>query len=101
MIDVSDGFIADLGHIADRSGVGFDLHEGDLPSARGATLQEALGGGDDYVLVFTTPADVDAAGLFTASDLCPPYPVGTCLRDPARRLWAGGPISAPGWEHQL
>ncbi len=54
MIDVSDGLVADISHIADRSGVGFELL--DVPVAPGATLAEALGGGDDYVLAFTVPA---------------------------------------------
>ena len=54
MIDVSDGLVADLSLIADLSGVGFELL--DIPVAPGATLAEALGGGDDYVLVFTMPA---------------------------------------------
>jgi thiamine-monophosphate kinase len=53
MIDVSDGLAADLSLIADLSGVGFELVN--IPIAPGATLAEALGGGDDYVLVFTMP----------------------------------------------
>ena len=34
-----------------RSGVGFELAE--RPAADGAAIEEALAGGDDYVLVFT------------------------------------------------
>ena len=36
MIDVSDGLAADLSHIAELSGVGFELQ--DVPVAPGATL---------------------------------------------------------------
>jgi thiamine-monophosphate kinase len=59
-IDVSDGLVADLGHILEVSGVGAELRADalplspaahDLPGARDA----ALSGGDDYELLFTAP----------------------------------------------
>ena len=53
MIDVSDGFALDLDRLAVASGVGVRLDE--VPVALGATLDEALGGGEDYELVFTAP----------------------------------------------
>ena len=62
-IDVSDGLIADLGHICERSGVGAVLDWETLParpivrayaqSDRGA--RSLLSGGDDYELCFTAP----------------------------------------------
>lgn len=61
--DVSDGLLADLGHIARASGVGMELQLAAVPvspavlalatAARASEL--ALGGGDDYQLVFTAP----------------------------------------------
>ena len=48
MIDVSDGLALDLHRLADASEVGFALDE--VPVAEGATLAEALGGGEDYEL---------------------------------------------------
>lgn len=62
MADVSDGFLADLGHIVEASGVGATVALADIPLSRpAATLIEAdpkwweavLTGGDDYELVFT------------------------------------------------
>ena len=59
-IDISDGLVADLGHILEVSGVGAELRADalplsaaarDLPGARDA----ALAGGDDYELLFTAP----------------------------------------------
>jgi thiamine-monophosphate kinase len=99
MIDVSDGLVTDLGHIARQSGVGFELEW--IPVAPGATLEEALGGGDDYVLVFTAPAAVDPARVFGAVELPVPARLGTCVADPGRRLLKGASLRATGWEHSL
>ena len=62
-IDVSDGLLADLGHILEASGVGADILWESLPRApaitacRDAALAKdcLLAGGDDYELVFTAP----------------------------------------------
>jgi thiamine-monophosphate kinase len=53
-IDVSDGLLADLGHILEASGVGAELSLPDLPPA-GLERDCWLAGGDDYELVFTVP----------------------------------------------
>lgn len=56
-IDVSDGLLADLGHLCEASGVGAELDVGALPLAEGLVegLAEALGGGDDYELLLGLP----------------------------------------------
>ena len=57
--DISDGLVADLGHICRASGVGAVIELEAVPlspevAALGAQArQEALAGGDDYELVFT------------------------------------------------
>ena len=60
--DVSDGLVADLGHIADASGVGAVVNWGRMPMSAAARAAAALvedlpsailTGGDDYELVFT------------------------------------------------
>jgi thiamine-monophosphate kinase len=66
MIDVSDGLLADLGHVADDSGVAIDVRRdafelADPMHAVGAALgvdpmQFVLGGGDDHAIVATFPA---------------------------------------------
>jgi thiamine-monophosphate kinase len=73
-IDVSDGLLADLGHILQASGVGAELAWDSLPRARAiadcadATLAAEclLAGGDDYELLFTAPpsrrAEIEAVG---------------------------------------
>jgi len=62
MIDVSDGLIADLGHVAEASGVGMDLSTAALAADHDALTAAAeavgaepwpwvLGGGEDHALV--------------------------------------------------
>jgi thiamine-monophosphate kinase len=60
-IDVSDGLLADLGHIADVSGVRITVDAGRLPLSRafrawGGKPARAATAGDDYEIAFTAPA---------------------------------------------
>jgi thiamine-monophosphate kinase len=67
-VDVSDGLLADLGHVCARSHVAAHIDVDALPAS--AALREAFGeadrialqasGGDDYELCFTAPADAGA-----------------------------------------
>lgn len=65
-LDVSDGLLQDLGHIAQASGLAASLQLETLPTAPeqvAITLwqQCLLGGGDDYELLFTAPPSARAA----------------------------------------
>ncbi len=67
VIDVSDGLLADLGHLCSAGGVGARLELSTLPALQGAGLSRVLTGGDDYELCFTLPpasrqAVTDVAG---------------------------------------
>jgi thiamine-monophosphate kinase len=64
-MDVSDGLVGDLGHIARRSGVQAVIDVARVPlsdavrravAVEAALLEVALTGGDDYELLFTAPA---------------------------------------------
>ncbi len=72
MIDISDGLLADAGHIAADSGVAIDVHRGAFEiaeplqavgAATGADpIQFILGGGDDHALLATFPDGSVPAG---------------------------------------
>jgi thiamine-monophosphate kinase len=61
MVDVSDGLAADLGHIADASGVRLDIALVDVRALGtvGVTDDDVLTGGEDHALAFTIAGNVD------------------------------------------
>ncbi len=101
MIDVSDGLALDLHRLADASGVGFSLE--DVPVAAGATLDEALGGGEDYeLLVAVAEADDDALeARFEKAGLREPIRIGRITEDPDVRVLGTSPLERLGWQHRL
>jgi len=101
MIDVSDGLALDLHRLADASDVGFALEA--VPVREGATLDEALGGGEDYELVVVIdPGRVERYRALTAqSGLRPPQRIGTVVADPTRRTLGGEELAHLGWQHRL
>lgn len=68
-LDISDGLLADCGHIASASGVGLQIEQSRLPLSDAlrqllgdaGARHAALTGGDDYILAFTLPAEHLAA----------------------------------------
>ncbi|WP_123662489.1 thiamine-phosphate kinase [Actinocorallia herbida] len=57
LVDISDGLVQDLGHIARASAVRLDLAAERVPLDPGVTLEDALTGGDDHAFAGTFPAD--------------------------------------------
>ena len=55
-LDLSDGFSTDLAHLCEESGVAAEVDAGRMPIRAGATLQQALHGGEDYELLFAAKA---------------------------------------------
>jgi thiamine-monophosphate kinase len=108
-IDISDGLVADLGHVLEVSQVGAELHADtlplssaarDLPGARDA----ALSGGDDYELLFTAPperrGEIEALSrrlelALTRIGAIRTEPDLHVLDEAGREI----PISKAGWQH--
>jgi thiamine-monophosphate kinase len=101
LIDVSDGLALDLHRLADASEVGFVLDA--VPIAEGATLAEALGGGEDYeLLVVMGPADVDGyRERCAAAGMRPPFRIGVVVADQADRRLVDDALGRLGWQHPV
>ena len=96
MLDVSDGLARDLRRLAMASNVGIEVTS--VPTAAGATADEALGGGEDYELVFTHPDPDRVASAFRTEGLVAPLVLGEVVAgDEVRR--AGEPLPDAGWRH--
>ena len=111
-IDVSDGLLADLGHVCAGSGVGAGVEIAALPSSDALrTTFEAercrllqAGGGDDYELCFTAPASAHEAVRKVASAAATAVSCIGRIEEGAgvtARLADGGAwLAAPsGWRH--
>jgi thiamine-monophosphate kinase len=57
-MDLSDGLSLDLTRLCTESGVGAEILSASIPIARGANLDQALNGGEDYELLLTAPPSV-------------------------------------------
>jgi thiamine-monophosphate kinase len=57
-MDLSDGLAMDLSRLCEASRICAEVEVSKLPLAAGATLQQALTGGEDYELLFAAPASM-------------------------------------------
>lgn len=100
MIDISDGLSTDLAHICEESGVGATINELLVPVARGASLEDALHGGEDYELLFTAKKSarvpVEIAGVAVTE-------IGWVTKQKKKQITdvAQKPrrLEVKGWEH--
>jgi len=90
-IDISDGLLADLGHVLQASGVGAEIHLDAVPISEtlraywqeDAARHAALAGGDDYELCFTAKAAQHTAIVHLGKRLKLPLScIGTITREP-------------------
>jgi thiamine-monophosphate kinase len=105
MIDVSDGLLADAGHLCERSGVGVLVDAHAVPRAPGVDEIEqwsgapglALIGGDDYELCFAMGAEAvdDATRAIAPTGLTV---VGRFIEGSGVELTGAVPPPARGWD---
>ncbi|HWR51450.1 MAG TPA: thiamine-phosphate kinase [Bryobacteraceae bacterium] len=89
-MDLSDGVSLDLHRLCTASGVGAELES--IPVFKGATLDHALHGGEDYELLFTAPA--------TAKVPKAAIRIGTIVRGkPGAVTMNGAPLAPMGYDH--
>jgi thiamine-monophosphate kinase len=102
-IDISDGLSVDLQHLCEESGLRAEVDAALLPLGSGATLRDALHGGDDYELLFTAESDARVPGRIAG---VPVRRIGRMLRRhsgaPQMVLMRKGlrsELLAEGWQH--
>jgi thiamine-monophosphate kinase len=102
-LDVSDGLSTDLAHLCKESGVAAEVDAALLPVHSGATLAQALNGGEDYELLFTAPATARVPRSIAGVKITR---IGRIVKSRAGRpaitlLTQQGPqpLEARGWEH--
>ena len=89
-IDLSDGLALDLHRLSLASGVAATVDR--VPLARGATLDRALHGGEDYELLFTLPSRSSPPGGTAL--------IGTIVEGRAGAvMFQGKPLPARGYDH--
>ena len=99
-IDVSDGLIADIGHIAAASKVHIEIDLAQIPRFHQASAMDAAPSGEEYEIVVTAP-EIDVAG-FTQEFGLDLTEIGRVVAGSPRveLLQDGKPVSAPlGFDH--
>jgi thiamine-monophosphate kinase len=102
-LDLSDGLSTDLAHLCEESGVGAIVESSRLPVADGASLEQALHGGEDYELLFTARPSTRIPRALAGVTVTRIGEVMRLKAGRARVMIANGTILKPleprGWEH--
>ncbi|MFT3990945.1 MAG: thiamine-phosphate kinase [Luteolibacter sp.] len=96
MMDLSDGLAKDLPRLAKASGTGFSINPEKIPRTPGSTLQQALGDGEDFELLFTLEEQNVPQLLSEWAAEFPDLPLNVIGKITAS---AEGESLQGGWEH--
>lgn len=103
MIDLSDGLATDLGHLCAESSLAATVDLDRLPVPEAVDPESALVSGDDYELLFTGPAGLEARLRATGRE--PVTRIGTMVEGrPAITVHdrnGSRPLLARAWEHDV
>jgi len=93
-MDLSDGLSLDLRRMCEASGLRAEITR--PPIFPGATLEQALHGGEDYELLFTAPPRVKVPEEFEDVVITR---IGAMRRGRSEVILDGAPLEALGWDH--
>ncbi|SCG62863.1 thiamine-phosphate kinase [Micromonospora humi] len=101
MIDVSDGLLADLGHVARASGAAIDLHRDAFEVPRQMRDAAQALGVDPYTWILAGGDDHALAATFPAGAALPDgwRPVGRVTDGAGVTVDGAGYDGPPGWDH--
>jgi thiamine-monophosphate kinase len=104
MIDLSDGLSVDLSHICKESRVTALISASHIPIGKGADLELALHGGEDYELLFTArkqtkiPSQIAGVKVTEIGEIRNPADYSSAIQVLGQNGKAK-PLAQRGWEH--
>jgi len=98
-MDLSDGLSTDAARLAKASKVGIEINESAVPRFDGASLEQALHGGEDYELLFTASPRIRVPKRWKGLPLTA---VGSVVKRPGLAAVSSGqrrPLAPHGFRH--
>jgi thiamine-monophosphate kinase len=93
-MDLSDGISLDIRRLCQASNVGAEIDS--LPVAEGASIEQALHGGEDYELLFTAPPGANVPAQISA---VPVTNIGCITGQPEIITYKGSTLEPLGFDH--